>query len=101
MSATLHTWLKAASIDEQQALADAATNGSINMLFQYGLGNRRPSALKAGQIEAAAEPITRKSKGRLPRILRTDLTAACRECPYARKCLGQAAVASDFEPVKD
>lgn len=100
MSATLHTWLKAADVDQQQALADAATNGSINMLFQYALGNRRPSALKAGQIEAAAENIRKRSKG-LPRIYRTDLTEACRECPYARKCLGQAAVASDFEPVKD
>ena len=101
MSATLHAWLKAADVDQQQALADATTKGSINTLFQYALGNRRPSAQKAGQIEAAAENIRKRSKGRLPRILRTDLAAACRECPYARKCLGQAAVASDFEPVKD
>lgn len=97
---TLHTWLLAASRDEQQQLADAATNGSVNALFQYALGHRNPSAEKAGLIETAAEPISRRSKGRLPRILRTDLSAACRECPYARRCLGVSASAGDFEPLK-
>jgi hypothetical protein len=98
---TLHTWLLAATSDEQQQLADASTSGSTNTLFQYALGNRTPSAEKAGMIEQAAEPITRKSKGRLPQLLRTDMVAACRECPYARKCLGAKAAGGDFEPLRE
>jgi hypothetical protein len=100
VSEALRTWLRAATVEERQELADAAASGSINSLEQYAGGHRQCSAEKAIAIEQAAAPITKRSKGRLPRVLRTDLSAACRGCEFARRCLGQAADASDFEPLK-
>ena len=101
MSDTLHAWLRAATTAEQKELADATTKGSVNYLEQLAGGHRGCSAAKAGLIEDAAAPITKRSKGRLPRILRTDLSPACRRCPYAAKCLGLAAAASDFERIDE
>lgn len=101
MNDTLHRWMRSATTAEQQALADAATRGSLNSLEQMAGGHRGCSASKAGLIETASAPITKLSKGRLPRILRTDLCGACRLCPHAAKALGMAAVASDFERIKE
>ena len=36
----------------------------------------------------------------LPIVYRTDMVEACRNCEYARKCLGEPAVASEF-PIGD
>jgi hypothetical protein len=35
--------------------------------------------------------MARSSKGRLPRLYRTDLSDACANCDYARKALGARA----------
>jgi hypothetical protein len=98
MNDTLKRWLRAATAAEQTELAQAVGT-STNTLEQYACRHRKPSAERAMAIEQAAAPITRRSKGRLPRLLRTDMASACSQCEFARKCLGMAAVASDFDAV--
>jgi transcriptional regulator with XRE-family HTH domain len=100
MNDTLKRWLRAATSVEQIELAEAVGT-STNVLEQYACKHRMPSAERAIAIELAAAPITRRSKGRLPRLLRTDMATACASCEYARRCLGMAAVASEFDAVKE
>lgn len=91
--------MSAATADEQTLLATNAgtTRGH---LYQLSGGHRQSSAIMAGKIEAATAEMSRASKGRLPRVYRTDLCEACRSCQYAAKCLGTRAVVSDF-PIVD
>ncbi len=100
MNDTLRNWLKAATAAEQQELADAIPT-SVNTLRQYACRSRATSSERAIAIEQAAAPITKRSKGRLPRLVRTDMSSACARCDFARKCLGMAAVASEFDTVKE
>jgi hypothetical protein len=100
VNGTLKRWMQAATSAEWKELA-AAVGTSTGMLDQYAGRHRTPSTERAIAIEQAAVPITKRSKGRLPRLLRTDLSAACAGCEFARKCLGMAAVASDFDSVKE
>jgi DNA-binding transcriptional regulator YdaS (Cro superfamily) len=91
----MKAWMKAATPDEQEALA-ARVGSSRQMLYFYSNGNRVASAERAGQIEEATTAMAKASKGRLPVVLRTDLAPACRGCKYAQKCLGERALASEF-----
>ena len=100
MNDTLKRWLRAATTAEQTELAEAVGT-SPNVLEQYACRHRSPSAERAIKIEQAAAPITRRSKGRLPQLLRTDKSSACAGCEFARKCLGMGAVASDFDTIKE
>jgi hypothetical protein len=88
-SKKLHEWMKAATPDEQHALA-AAAKTSRSVLYQLCYpkekGGRVASAELADRIETAAKPITAKSKGRLPQLTRGDLCPACAACPYFAKC---------------
>lgn len=95
----LKVWMSAATIAEQELLAEkvGTTRG---MLFQYAGGHRNASADTAGKIEAVSAEMHKASKGRLPKIVRTDLCLACRSCQYAAKCLGERAVVSEF-PIVD
>lgn len=99
MNDTLKRWMNAAIAEEWRELARGAgtTPGTLD---QYAGRHRNPSAERAIAIEKAAAPITKRSNGRLPRLLRTDMAVACAGCEFARKCLGMAAVASDFDSVK-
>lgn len=91
---TLKTWMVAASVDEQDALAKLAgtTRGT---LYQY-VGNRKPSAERAIALEEASKEMSKRTKGRLPIMYRTDLATACSQCQFARKCIGPK---SEFEIV--
>lgn len=91
----LKLWMRAATPDEQQLLAQRVGT-SRAMLYQYAGGFREVSAARAGQIETATKAMAKASKGRLPVVYRTDVVQACRECEYARRCLGPRAVASEF-----
>lgn len=93
-------WMRAATKTEQEALADAAGT-SVGMLRQYSGGYRQASAEMAGKLEAATAAMHKASKGRLPKIVRTDVCEACRQCQYAAKCLGERAVVSDFPIVSE
>jgi len=64
-------------------------------------GHRNFSPEKAAEIERATKVMARASRGRLPRLYRTDLAAACANCEYAQKCLGSTAMRAEFPLVDD
>lgn len=100
----LKAWMRIASTDEQIALAKAA---GTSRGYLYHLANdtksyaREANPKLARRIEAAAETINGLNP-RLPRILRTDLNSACRECDFAEKCLGRdVIIESEFEMIDE
>ena len=95
----MKAWMAAATAEEQEVLAHR-TQTTRGNLYQYAGGHREASASRAGAIEAATADMHRLSKGRLPKVYRTDLCEACRACQYAAKCLGSRAVVSAF-PIVD
>ena len=96
---SMKAWMAAATVDEQVTLAErvGTTRG---MLYQYAGGHRTASAERAGAIERATAEMHKASKGRLPKIYRTDLSEACLQCEYAQRCLKGQAVISEF-PIVD
>jgi DNA-binding transcriptional regulator YdaS (Cro superfamily) len=90
-----NAWMRQATSSEQAMLADKI-NSSVGMLYQYSSGARRMSTERAAAVERVTKEMARASKGRLPVVYRTDTSEACRACPYAQKCLGDIAVASEF-----
>ena len=88
-------WMKAATPDEQQLMADALGT-SRAMLYQISGGHAPVSAERAVRFEHQAKAMHRASKGRLPLVYRTDLNEACRGCDFAQRCLGPLAVRADF-----
>lgn len=81
--------MQAATPEERQALAHQVGT-SVGQLYQYAGGHRNASAERAGRIEAATAAMHRASRGRLPKLYRTDLAEACRSCSYARSCSSPA-----------
>jgi hypothetical protein len=96
---SIKAWMAAATTDEQCLLAErvGTTRGT---LYQYATGHRKASAERAGAIERVTAEMHKASKGRLPKVYRTDLSVACLECAYAHKCLGAQAIVSEF-PIVD
>lgn len=95
----MKAWMASATADEQEALARRVGTTRGN-LYQYAGGHRDASASRAGAIELATAEMNKASKGRLPKVYRTDLCNACQRCAYAAKCLGSRAVVSEF-PIVD
>jgi hypothetical protein len=92
----MKSWMDAATPEEQEMLA-RTVHSSRGALYQYSGGHRQCSAERAIQIELATADMHKASKGRLPRLYRTDLASACRGCDFARRCLGEAiTVRSEF-----
>lgn len=91
----MKNWMMAATKQEQELLAEKVGT-SVGMLRQYSGGHRHASAETAGRIEEATAVMHKASKGRLPKVVRTDICGACRKCPYAQKALGERAVVSEF-----
>lgn len=89
----IKAWMVAATVDEQDRMAHIAQT-TRGMLYQYASGNRKASSEKAAAVEAATVQMSKTSKGRLPVVYRTDLSTACAQCHFARKCLG---VKTEFE----
>lgn len=94
----LKVWMRQASPDEQDALA-AAVGSSRGTLYQYAGGFLQASAERGAAIERATAEMA-KVNPRLPVVYRTDTVSACRGCEYARACLGEKAIASEF-PIGD
>jgi len=88
-------WMSTATVAEQEALAKEV-GSSRGYLYQLAGGFRNASADLAAKIESATLQMAKKSKGRLPVVFRTDLSTACSQCHFARKCIGAKA---DFELV--
>lgn len=91
--------MSAATADEQHLLA-TKVGTTRGQLYQLAGGHRQASADMAGRLESATAEMAKASKGRLPRVYRTDVCEACRGCSYAAKCLGTRAIVSDF-PIVD
>jgi DNA-binding transcriptional regulator YdaS (Cro superfamily) len=89
------TWMKSATPGEQKLLADELDT-SREYLYQLSGGFRKASPERGAAIEVASARMHEASAGRLPRIYRTDMVEACRNCEFARKCLGNAATRSEF-----
>jgi hypothetical protein len=87
-------WLAAASQGEREELARLAKT-SVGALYQISSGARKPRPGKAGAIAKASAELNAKN-GTLPVLYRTDLAAECAACPYAKRCLGDAATRADF-----
>lgn len=87
-------WLAAATLDERERLAQLA-NTSVGGLYQISSGARKPRPGKAGAIAAASAEM-HQANPQLPLLYRTDLSAECAACPFARRCLGDAATRADF-----
>lgn len=93
---SMKLWMQAASTEQQFELAKRAQTSRM-YLYHLAGGFRDASAELAQRIEKASAEMHKESRGKLPRIYRTDLNAACRGCDFALKCLGPRAVASEFE----
>lgn len=97
-------WMSLATSAEIDELAASA---GTSRAYLYALASEGKSYSReadnglAGRIERAAEGITRRAGGRLPKVLRTDLNAECRVCSYAEKCLGADAIKSHFRVLDD
>lgn len=78
-------WMATATTAEQDLLAELAGT-SRKYLYHLAAGTRNASADMAARLEQASVGISRKSKGRLPKLSRVDLCTACARCPYAGGC---------------
>jgi len=74
---------------------------SREYLYQLSNQNRDAGAEVGAVMERLINAMAVASKGRLPKVYRTDLVTACRACEYAQKCLGSAAVRADFPVVTE
>ena len=83
-----------ATPDEQEQLAQGAGTSRHYLYLLAADGKdyqRHAEPALAAKIEAASEKLHKTTKGRLPRLYRTDLARTCAGCPYARQCLGATA----------
>lgn len=97
---SLKAWLKAATTAERDTLAQRVGT-STQYLAHVAVNEdknykREPKIALAAGIERETTTMAKASKGRLPIVLRTDLIEGCRQCPYARKVLGERALQSEF-----
>lgn len=100
----LKIWMTAATAEEKAALADLADT-SVGTLNQIAGGYRSngDASVRAGlarKLEKAAATLNRRNQS-LPVLLRTDLSPECRECDFAKKCLGDRAAASGFNSLPE
>jgi len=96
MNTLLEKWCRAATTAEKQSLAEAVGTSYQYLVFHLAKGRREPDALLAAKIEAATKLLSRGTNGRLFTVYRTELNSACRACAFAQRCLGDAAIASEF-----
>lgn len=79
-------WMLKATTAEQEELAQEAKLSRI-YLYQIADGIKNPTVVAAGRIAEATEILRKKSKGRLPKVSRADISSVCAECEYAKRCL--------------
>lgn len=89
----LKQWLRAAKPEDVAALAKAVDTSEL-YLRHLSAGpdkkyHREPKAPLAAAIERETLAMSKASGGRLPVVYRTDLNSTCRQCSFARKCLGE------------
>jgi hypothetical protein len=97
----LKVWMQAATAEQQNDLASRAGT-SRNYLYHLSADSDKKYARDAepglaARIEQAALAMSKETRGKLPKVYRTDLNATCRGCDFASKCLGPIAVRSQFD----
>ena len=102
---SLKAWLNAATPAERELMAARAGTSSqyLGHLAASEETNyrREPKPQLAAAIERETKKMAKASRGRLPIVWRTDLVSACRNCEFARKCLGGVVEASYFPIVSE
>ncbi len=88
-------WMQSADRGQQEQLAKRAGTTRA-YLYHLAGGFRDASPELAIAIERVSADMHRESRGRLPRLYRTDMAPACRACDFAQRCLGAVAVRSAF-----
>lgn len=79
-------WMAESTTEEKNRVAEAAGT-SLQVLYQVVSGYRKPSADLAARIEKGIAALARrKRKVPLPVVTRGDLSEACAECPYMKRC---------------
>lgn len=78
-------WMNLAHTEEQIELAELAGT-SRGYLYHIASGDRVPSVDLAARIEVASRTLHKKSRKRLPKIMRNEICAICSECFYVNKC---------------
>lgn len=95
-------WMRAADAAQQEYLANRV--GTTRAYLYHLAGDesanyaREPKPKLAAAIERVSEEM--HAKHGLPRIYRTDLVTACRECAFARQCLGPIVDRVEFDVVE-
>lgn len=95
---TMKLWMRLASTAQQEDLAQRAGT-SRAYLYHLAGGFREASPELAQRIEQASFAMHRETRRKLPKVYRTDLNSGCKACEYAARCLGPAAIASEFDYV--
>lgn len=96
----MRLFMRKATEEERQILAMAVGTSRGN-LDQYAGGHRQPSPDRGRAIEHVSAEMHEQTGGRLPLLYRTDLVESCRNCEFARKCLGDQIVDRAEFPVVD
>lgn len=98
---TLARWMELATVREKEELAERVGSSYAYVVFHLPKTERKnwrePKPALAAGIEEATIAMARASKGRLPVVYRTELNSACRGCKFAARCLGDKAIAAEFE----
>lgn len=103
MNALKH-WMRLATSEQQQQLAAEA---GTSRQYLYKLANTRAKYARSAKasLAAALERVSHRlaafTNRSLPKLYRTDLNETCRDCPYAKRCLGDIATRSHFEFVEE
>lgn len=86
---SLRRWMMAAEPEEQIRLAELAGTSRAYLYMLAADGKRyqrQPRTELAAAIERGTERLHKATRGRLPRVYRTDLVQTCAQCPYALQC---------------
>ena len=94
---TLERFRELATTAERKELANTCGTSMEYLFYHVAKGRREPNPALAARIEEATIAMARSSKGRLPVVYRTEMNTACRGCKFAIRCLGDKAIAAEFE----
>lgn len=86
----IRDWMQRASTKEQQELARRAkTSRAYLYVLSNSQGNytREARPALAARIEKGTLAM-RDKNAKLPPVMRTDLNTDCRNCEFAKKCMG-------------
>lgn len=96
-------WMRAANAAQQEQLAKAVGTSRAYLYHLAGDESANYAREPKPKLAAAIERVTEQMHAadpKLPRVYRTDLVTACRECAFARECLGPIVDRVEFDVVE-